>query len=1556
MSLSNRLQIALKGPGYQSFTVDNVIAHLTEAKHIPLTDKQQRKLAKSMKSHSLLAEIAGEMEVLLLLKDNLGISAGLTDKDLSYLQKLIAKRKKLKDAFYANELKVADYRKLLEIEKELIPYDEHTKHWLQQTEKLNQSLTWRQATEQLQRTNVINEPGQTLLNSIQDSWKQQHQFALMSNGQLIDLDNCLQTLERQITALLAINNVDLMLIQSYCAEVINHTATIRRQLIFAMLYRLKCAEYFYDLHCDDIIQYTDALIQQAIAKESEMQEPLRRGMTIYMVKQFLNAISTYFYRHTSDEMIAKAFNSLVMRQPPHHWRATDRFEQQLLKNPTVVYFANTFPQLLSNIAKTSDLVTTIFSSDSIHDKSFLLNLLNRLSKDTKRELENLSAEDRNKNSHLYRSLQTKLDDYQELVAAIQMQLNQSMQTSMQTLLDDIFDKNNPNSDKIQFIGKCIQNVNVFNARFLGAGYTAQNDVILSVGERIRQMIFKNESLSQQQASQLATLMSKIFPDIDSEYAERIHAAYQQLPKQVAEADKTQLNGLLHYIIAKLEQPLLQNRYYHLAIKRHQHIATHQHERWEKFEDTMLVSEDELIAKIDYLRNVSLMTLLLDRHINLDNFDCNETTSLIDTIQSDINLIDNCPNELHALIKAARNQIANCITKQLARQDVINDYLQDHNHHYLDLHQLQDLNARLHEFYHDNVSLTSMLAAIEKTIRLAAKNYIIACIRGQAVWDSKYLLGINEALHYDIIDLLQVDPDIEKTLLQAIMETNGDASYLGAILTVFISADSVTHYASALNVYSTKRLSRIEMDHSINESDYQFFASHPQSEGFNTFVRKKNLAIRFTEMTAWNDKTARLIELIGDRDTIINYRLKRITELLSLCYYSETDRVPTHEPFLDFSSTINQRFLIDGKVIPPTSLLASGQDVKAAITDLLINRWSPLVDYLAYICGAESETATLHTETLLHYLSTHHDFSREWLGQQITNNHRLLEHCHLTESAIVAASKQFYLDLLGETNIPIIINYVDDAINKLANINIKQYLNSQPPSSIDELWSFIQSIQPLETFHRLFSTETSHQKTFAAMQKFKQAIALHEMKKSIAKQVVNLKTATDTRNICISLSSLTDLLALTYERNLLNDDNVTDFIAYLNDELSAQLTLLLSQPYAKQYVVLATLYHLLMEMTSEQLKMHLIAQHSQAITDSQKLVAIINKLGANESLPLIQQFIGSSILMSQGGNHIQYLFKYANKMAQLSLDARQRIHTVILLQAAITQDQGIDQATNVQLLTLWQQTAAILNKEAANPPIQPSYIHFLLQPLIQTTDLLLHRAIKEPELMKKLTMLFPQIAIMRHALETTLNQRRDISNTFITQTLVHQSVSTDVILQPLYISINKVYALAAVQKLIDYLNKSILSSTQIIAYEKLIAMQSFIKINLQTYLPTLEIKEAIGIRKDHDAVKVIHLILIHHLFADIYQTGELNERLKNELDRIMQSIERYSFLKNSKSFMQIITTLQHIGNDMLAPAADRQFASVAIRPATYNRFPMRFFSRQNPRQTKKEEYAHAQKTM
>lgn len=1509
--------------------VDQIIQFAADTQGIHLSVTQQADIKNALTTHESLSNLNEMIIQFIDINNNLNALPGLNNKQMHKLKELMSIRKKFKETYTDKEgVDLQQFESFIENEKSITPFNQAVQWWLVNTQSLRKQKVWDGISKQ---TVVLsNERGATEkdisnklkeLDTLKNEWNKHQLFSGLSSEDLLYFyKNYVIVLATCINNEIKAKRKYPAIIHDYLKNIATQLDDIKRQIIHSMLQRLKCAEFYVDIFCDDLLAYICDKIDSKSNMEIQknlVKPKLRHSLTADLINEFITTISSYCENNPNEKEIASGFSDLSMCSAPKSWITENSSKTKILiKNHVITFFAFAFPNLMLKVTAQQDLAINILNTRNIEEKSFILNHLSHLIEVcTNEHVHLLSKKPFELNNSISKFITDSEKQYHTLLNELNVRINYEIQNKLNEIIDDIFANKAVDFNKVNNIVFQINNARMFNQKYLNNNYFATGDFILFLANRIANLINTNHQITKSHCENLLKLMRAFHSQINSEQIKQLYTLFENLPTVIDKLKDVTGSLQLHYLINHLETPFLRGHQLSTPLERHKQIALTYDEKWESFKIGNNSTDNKINIIIAYLKNVSLKLVKIATNIDLDNFDHTQGCTLCVELKNYID-IDNISVEQKAEATSIRKNYEIAILEKINNSLEIKNYLFDDTSKQVNLEKLSTLLKRIKQFFTDEPSKKAMLDSLIKACSALLKAYVLDAVEKEYTPNFDYMCQLNQLLEANIVCNLCHDESVKKTLKAYISTYDGTKTHLSQVLTGLNPDDNECE--KLLVSYAKKRLDYIHTSQDITTEDYYFFAhfSLYQTEIADLFAAAKksahnNIQSLVVNMNAlWDAKQARYLELFGDKNEIMVYRLKRVLEMMNIEHPKDDNK--TNVMFAELMATINNTYLFDHRIIDNHVIITNNISLHDYLNDAIQKRdWSLLLEYVIKQCGTLNQRQQLHTNLSLRYLDRIADFRQSWLDKQIKHNVDL----NAPDNDYSAAMNQdlsqlFFIEFLGESNTQKILEKIEPLLKELI-IAGKSNAVELAKNEYERLVKIALCLTPLKSFYLSFSKDEESKEFFQHIEEFGKKLKLrHELFSIVKKHSILFDVINDDVSLQNLLSAFKDAMNEFNNNGTLCENNIDHFIEFCNLELLTKIESALNSSNSKlSFTTLQTLVNFSADLTSNSFKQHILNAHIVHIENNPHWLSLINHIDDKETLEKLSsvtaddpaQAFSHFLQYGKRLHHIQHLTKHLLKDTMLA-DAKIKIKNDESILARLHSDT----TSSKRLIKLWMICATKLQDDALKSASQLCFLTFVLKFLTQITDEILRRSEHKPSI---LLTFIPNLDLLIN-IKSNITSIDNSKSKLSPRSLWANASAIDVAMQPLLRLRNKAITMRSMYITEDYLSRKLNK-------DKMKQFKS--ACNDPVFTDEKKIKSELDIKNKFDIKKIRNAQKLYQKLKDIMANNASMLSMIPLLQEMIDDASKHPELAKAKTYNTFLREMQMLFTKNSVVMNDKEYS-------------------------------------
>lgn len=1518
----------LDAPEINPLDLEHICSWFEATQEKMLTDAEKAQIRKSLTEEETLEVLAELISHFITLKNSFNSMAGLTNEQIDKLKSLINVRKEFKQAREKERLKMSAYERFLENEKKILPLEQIIKWWSNNSDSLRKQSVWNDIANLIPNNSHQQEMQKKLI-LIKQQWARQHVFACYSSHNLMTFyKEYLCVLEKSLAERLQTKKTWPTVVCEYIKFILIQVRTLKKQAVYSMLTRLNCVEYYKSMTCDDLLLYTCQKIESecsVIVLQSDKSQDPRQGMTPELIAEYCTMIQSYCDNTPDSTDLCKEFNNLKMRT------TSNSLANGL--HPAVTYFLNVFDEIYETALRESNAAKTILNAKLQHDNRSNLSKLKEL-------IDNISSISTQVAgtgmSKTYKDAMNFIGEskrkYRDHITNISISMSSIVRSKLEELIDDILNLKNVSDDQIHTVLNQIENARQFYKTHLNQDYFAQGDIILSLATKLRNMLARNQDISLAHCQAMLKFILSSHTFIRSEQIGQYRELFKKLPETIKKIKDAHQNQILHFLVHTIEIPLLNGDQINQSLQRHKHIAKLENESWEENQS----DNSHINLHLTYVRNVCLNMLKTCPLITLENFDTNIDCHMLESITDEI-YIDSLHDEYHSInsrshqneLAMIKSKIQESILKKINDSFILKSYLYDENNHTIDIEKLKSFTTRVEKFFANPTHKKMIKDTLSASCLDLMKNYFLSIIENKKEINLGYVNQIREFMGETLFAHICEDNAIRSTLKGFVQTYNGTDSTLSQLFIHITPQSHLCDCEKLIHTYAAKRMEYIvaSSEMTITTDDYDFFYHYIKLPFFTDLLSKN--ATKFqakisdiikNSATAWNEKSARLIELFADEQSVYNYRTKRLFEIIN----QKLDKnARTH-----FFATINPHRPGNNKIIPDQFETPLRKTIDS-ITDK--GDWSLLNEEITMKVGTREQLQRLHFNHISKSINNISPLTEEWFTTRINQTSRMAGSDYQYFTLDNEINKLFFIEFLGEHYTSLTCQKLDQLIAKIAAADLQLNNNQLSGDDHANLIRIIATIKPFASLYSSCGTIPHHKEIIQRLADIEKKISLHfDLNVIIRQHTKVMSVAKDHPTLHNLILSLIKAVREIENTHILSETNIDQYVAFCDTEILSNIKNVLNQQQLKlDYSSLSILSNLVHYLTSEQLKVLLMNAHKNDAAENPLWLSLINHIGDESIINDINTAAKSPDCIYQISPIFQNTINFAKHLSAIKHQTNHMIKLAILNEASIVESllDGkrisdflfSDKPSDTQLLTLWSVCAAKLKSGQLHETANLSYAYFLISFLTKISNAILDRSKTKPELLQKFADTLNQVPEIRATLKNIFDSRHPYKNSGRHSSIWAETLDSTLLLTP----INTITDTSCARQLLYIIEKYAakkLHKDKIDSY-KLFCNDPFFKDQATTDdFKHLKIKLSFDINDDTNATKILNSIKLYQHIHSVDEGKSQIESLNDLLTKLQNDLKTNTKLSHSKSYITLLKEIQSMLATYIASKNDNEFAS------------------------------------
>lgn len=325
------------------------IRHFAKSKKILLSSKDNQQIDQALKNNKALKNLVGLVESFNGAFNAANQFPGLSNQEVEELKNIMAQLKELKANSLSKNTSTETIKEILALEKKLVTLDRTRQWWDLNLAALNKETVWNSLIElartEFKKQNAIGDDTNAkleLLEQIKLEWDQSQLFSRLSSENLLlfytdficELEKCLLLQKKKHGSFPTA-------IQEYIEALLLSLQKLKSTAVYAMAYRLNCADYYQHIECDDLVAYTASKIQDTsgiTVLHFDKAPPIRCTLNSYLFKSYTKIVrehKPYLKNliHATHYKIPDEWNTFAADNPEFY---------PIIHNPIFIYFAHGF--------------------------------------------------------------------------------------------------------------------------------------------------------------------------------------------------------------------------------------------------------------------------------------------------------------------------------------------------------------------------------------------------------------------------------------------------------------------------------------------------------------------------------------------------------------------------------------------------------------------------------------------------------------------------------------------------------------------------------------------------------------------------------------------------------------------------------------------------------------------------------------------------------------------------------------------------------------------------------------------------------------------------------------------------------------------------------------------------------------------------------------------------------------------------------------------------------------------------------------------------------------
>lgn len=313
--------------GLPAFTAEHIFNYVQETRHVPLNDKARLAIQAALTSRQELITLNILIGKLNEAKETINLLHGLTSEQKAELRKLISREKEFKFRHRQRIAQHDDYKQFIVEQYKILPLQQLITWWDNNHESFMKDEFWEKTTlaakaQSAKRKESEKRKRKRLhhLLDVREDFKHYESYYGFTGEDLLHFNTSfLDYLAELIQQLLKKRRTYPVMIAEYLSVILRSIENEKKLIIYSMIYRLQCAEYYKDKTCDDLMTYTCDRIYQYTSLQKDdkkIQPPKRCGLTPALSEAFKQHILAYAKSHPDDRLVRHKIKDIEYLSAP----------------------------------------------------------------------------------------------------------------------------------------------------------------------------------------------------------------------------------------------------------------------------------------------------------------------------------------------------------------------------------------------------------------------------------------------------------------------------------------------------------------------------------------------------------------------------------------------------------------------------------------------------------------------------------------------------------------------------------------------------------------------------------------------------------------------------------------------------------------------------------------------------------------------------------------------------------------------------------------------------------------------------------------------------------------------------------------------------------------------------------------------------------------------------------------------------------------------------------------------------------------------------------------
>lgn len=927
-----------------------IFDYINNYKKLNLTDSARNEIERSFGRYDELQRLADLMTEINLVAKGYEQLGGLTEQQKELMSQLIAEEQSYHERYDARKATHRDYKKYIADQQTLSRLRQTLEWWKLNNEEIQSDTFWESlnvATKKISKNNhESSRKARKRLHKILDikeDYEKYQPYMLYTAENLIAFYNDhLLPLETIILSIQKKRRQLPVMISEYLGYLLNQLQEQKKLIIYSAIFRLKAAEYFNDVGCDDLMSYTSNRIYSyanVYINRSGNIPSRRRSLNPEKLNQLVDMIRGYQRSNNICEEINSKSNELPFLIFPVEFSSTLATEKdkKVLSNPSILYLLNSFEHIINKI-DTCDHISDIINYDP--EKPTLLDKLDLAIKHAEQELIEIapSVEDVTANK-----VKAKISEYHKKLNDRKERINIDTINQCQQQIDElmiiIFSNESIALHDISDRINLVTNINRHVNKLSGTVFSAGTDIRLVLATKIAKTVNGGHALTENNIHNIIKLLDELTNHDQKRLTLRTHKLLSGIDRFIKPSAEYREAELLHLILNMMEIPFDSENELNISLARHEHISRIYNET-----NTLPHSQDNLT--LSYIKSVYLRIINLSPVINPNEFDNNEIIDMIRGISTEIG---------SQSLEEIQEQIEQHTLKRLNIPTILYDYLFNNAQNPLNHQKLGTLLTRIDAFFTKKEYGQKLRDTINNVVFTLLKKHLIDVITQQAFLNPDQFTMQTATQTKEMLNRLKNDTDIQNAIINVIKRSDGTSS---SLLSLFILLEPLTdNLRPFAEQYQNQRLQVACTLGHVSRSDFLYFSQHKPKTHYKN-IKTTIDAILNDNTTNWNPANASFIETFGNEKDVVHYRTKGVQQFIRQI---EAGDIPTDSE-AQYSTFMNSAWRVtnaNNYLLDPKTKLSDGKSISQHIDIILSsNTWNPFIDKFTQSLGTPDQLQKL----------------------------------------------------------------------------------------------------------------------------------------------------------------------------------------------------------------------------------------------------------------------------------------------------------------------------------------------------------------------------------------------------------------------------------------------------------------------------------------------------------------------------------------------------------------------------------------------------------------------